>query len=1189
MTSAGIATDPSRDPSAPTDSPSLRAALVLPALALLLALPAAGQNCQTAWSDQSTDVSPFARSGASAVYDSLRGRIVLFGGGGGPAYFDDTWVRSGASWLPLPVPGPGARTEHAMAYDAARDRVVLFGGEAPGALLDDLWEFDGASWLQIPPSALPSPSARRNAMIAYQSARGRCLLYGGEGLGGALLDDAWEWDGAQWSPVPPGPGPGPLADAAMTYDAARERALLFGGRGPGGFSSATWQFDGTHWSEVISAAPDATIPAPRAGAAMIYEPECERVVLVGGLGAGGALDDTWELYGDDWLLRDVGGPSARSGAAAAYGGAEQRLVLHGGADALGPSGETWNRAHEPRLPIQSYDDDTRFLPEPDAACYTQLNCVSDIDGRLTSFIPTNQTPIKYVRIAFHVFQRSDGTGNWQNCASDIADLTQLTQWMNNYLGMCCGCINSDPCPGFTYLADTQVRVCLTGIYFYQDTALWNTSNTGALLSTAFAANPQSRDSVPILWTGEPFGGGGYAVLPGADHNADQFIVMPNNSTSLCNGLYTAYAKSSTLTHELGHVLSLLHMYQPSCCPEVTCNPADCEYLYDTFCPPVNPCYMDGGWNCNPWLPPTFNSCTNNMMDGTSSACFFTPTQMGKIHRALSTLTANRYQKVTDCLKPPANLTLWLAFNEPTTFGAAGNAAGGNAGAYNNLAFSDVVPGKSGNALRFNGSNQWVDVPTYPAVNVATGDFSIECWVRRPSGAGLDGFRVIVDKRVETPVIRGYAFFLTDGVLSLQLANGIGTQITNYFAGSPGGLGWIPDDGNWHHAGVTVKRNSATGIHFYRDGQAFPNAFDPTPRIGPLVSTAPLRVGAATAAPAGGLVFNGAIDEVEMYGRELLGSEMQAIYNAQGAGKCSRYCTVPWDAPFCLNDASKTVTAQICNATAFPQTFMYWFRGLPAVLTGCTVDGPTLFTPCSGMVTVLPGQCVPVTVSIARPAGWTAQGQTACYVLEVQSLGPNNPAKFECLGSVMDARDWCINVPGDVATLRVGIPRDLGPIMVRNTGSPVVQLNYRIRAIGPDMEPDQTALSLNGLPPGEPVIDTLLVPPGGTGEIELAAMFTEFQALRFYTILIEADVNGDGVPEPLQSFTVRNEIPPVRLGDANCDGAVDNGDIDAFVLALLDRNAYNAAFPACTIDNADANGDGTVDNGDIDAFVALLLG
>ncbi len=61
------------------------------------------------------------------------------------------------------------------------------------------------------------------------------------------------------------------------------------------------------------------------------------------------------------------------------------------------------------------------------------------------------------------------------------------------------------------------------------------------------------------------------------------------------------------------------------------------------------------------------------------------------------------------------------------------------------------------------------------------------------------------------------------------------------------------------------------------------------------------------------------------------------------------------------------------------------------------------------------------------------------------------------------------------------------------------------------------------------------------------------------------------------------------GDVNCDGAVNFGDINVFVLALTDPAAYAATFPQCDILNADINGDCVVDFGDINPFVALLTG
>ncbi|MBL8878304.1 MAG: hypothetical protein JNG88_04210, partial [Phycisphaerales bacterium] len=61
-----------------------------------------------------------------------------------------------------------------------------------------------------------------------------------------------------------------------------------------------------------------------------------------------------------------------------------------------------------------------------------------------------------------------------------------------------------------------------------------------------------------------------------------------------------------------------------------------------------------------------------------------------------------------------------------------------------------------------------------------------------------------------------------------------------------------------------------------------------------------------------------------------------------------------------------------------------------------------------------------------------------------------------------------------------------------------------------------------------------------------------------------------------------------LGDMNCDGVVDNFDIDPFVLALTNPAAYNAAFPGCSVLNGDANQDGALDNFDIDPFVLCVL-
>ena len=59
-------------------------------------------------------------------------------------------------------------------------------------------------------------------------------------------------------------------------------------------------------------------------------------------------------------------------------------------------------------------------------------------------------------------------------------------------------------------------------------------------------------------------------------------------------------------------------------------------------------------------------------------------------------------------------------------------------------------------------------------------------------------------------------------------------------------------------------------------------------------------------------------------------------------------------------------------------------------------------------------------------------------------------------------------------------------------------------------------------------------------------------------------------------------------DVNCDGVLNFGDINPFVLALTGQASYESAFPNCRWQNGDVNGDGQVDFADINGFVALLI-
>src|SRR5690242_17994803 len=54
------------------------------------------------------------------------------------------------AWAQRGVNGPSARSNHAMAYDTARGVTVLFGGADGngGGLGAETWEWDGTAWTQ---------------------------------------------------------------------------------------------------------------------------------------------------------------------------------------------------------------------------------------------------------------------------------------------------------------------------------------------------------------------------------------------------------------------------------------------------------------------------------------------------------------------------------------------------------------------------------------------------------------------------------------------------------------------------------------------------------------------------------------------------------------------------------------------------------------------------------------------------------------------------------------------------------------------------------------------------------------------------------------------------------------------------------------------------------------------------------
>src|SRR5882672_1112782 len=304
-----------------------------------LPLPAHAAATTLNWEQAAPIQSPPARTFAVTAYDSIRDRVVLFGGSSnGAPTLNDTWEWDGFTWTNrAPATSPPMLAGAAMAYDTARGRSVLFGGSTPTAVSSDTWEWDGNTWIRRDMAISPPPMVW--VAMTYDSARGRMVLFGAYNSFGLWLSETWEFDGSTWTQLRPASSPSPRRGAALAFDSTRHRVVMFGGQDPNvepnvGRQADTWEWDGTNWAHMTPT----TSPYPRLWQSMAFDPQRNRTILFGGDHIQpyslGEENDTWEWDGAQWT-RDwtAAAPSVRAGQSMVYDSVLGRMVLFGGFNA----------------------------------------------------------------------------------------------------------------------------------------------------------------------------------------------------------------------------------------------------------------------------------------------------------------------------------------------------------------------------------------------------------------------------------------------------------------------------------------------------------------------------------------------------------------------------------------------------------------------------------------------------------------------------------------------------------------------------------------------------------------------------------------------------------------------------------------------------------------------------------------
>lgn len=465
-----------------------------------------------------------------------------------------------------------------------------------------------------------------------------------------------------------------------------------------------------------------------------------------------------------------------------------------------------------------------------------------------------------------------------------------------------------------------------------------------------------------------------------------------------------------------------------------------------------------------------------------------------------------------CATPPPGMSAWWSFDETGGIIAADLAHASPAKnalqLFGGAEFS--MDGRVGNALHLVGASDYAMVPDVQQLDLdfESGSFAFDTWLNM--NPGLAGPRVIVDKRTLVSTMpyrtRGWALYLDGQECRLEIGT---AEVTETFSGPS----IMPN--SWSHLAVSVDRVAGTGT-WYLDGVPLP-AFNFSPPEGSVFNNGDLYVGRQNPVFGTGVPFDGFLDECEVFNSELSPQSILALLNAAG-GKCKEYCRVPTVTSICKDKPTVTICTNIVNHTAVPQSYHWSVAGMPAG-PGCTVNGPITFSPAAGTVTVPAGSTsAPICITMTRPVGLTAQNATACF--EFSFINDVTGVCRSCTGTIRaDNSCWCINPvqPGVVNVGQrfaggfAGVPIVIG---IKHPCPPIDLIQYTLTAVYESgNHPDPLAVSLNGLPPGEPVLGQLSL--GDNEEAEVSVLVTYprgYDPAGLYQIVMEADTDGDSFME-----------------------------------------------------------------------------
>jgi hypothetical protein len=268
------------------------------------------------------------------------------------------------------------------------------------------------------------------------------------------------------------------------------------------------------------------------------------------------------------------------------------------------------------------------------------------------------------------------------------------------------------------------------------------------------------------------------------------------------------------------------------------------------------------------------------------------------------------QSGNPCLPPPAGLVSWWAAE-----GTAADIAGTNNGVL--VSGAGFAAGAVGQGFSFNGTSQCVSIP-YSRTLITT-NYTVEAWVEPVAQ---------VSNAINQAVLYGQTYGVCQllarrGSSGVRIAFQFGTDAYTFY--DVVSTVEVPIGQFTHVVGTW----DGTSLRLYINGAL--NA-QRTPGTKPVDSGCGFSIGGFNLCGYVGQFFNGLIDETSYYSRALTAAEVQALFTARGAGKCS----TPVAPSILSQPASRTV--MVGDTAAFtvgaagspPLSYQWAFNGVALV-------------------------------------------------------------------------------------------------------------------------------------------------------------------------------------------------------------------------------------------------------------------